>query len=128
MKQFILILLVLASIAVSVFGLPTSQNTKLCWLPNPDTQDTKGYKVYWSRTSNVYADTSSKDVLKPATGALIAGKVCVPLATTMGSPPKGRWYFVATAYDTADKETVFSNEPTDTWPLISWQGTLTLEP
>lgn len=62
--------------------------------------DLAGYRLYQSTTPGVYNKATGKvcDVLKPTTTCTVAGVA------------DGTYYWVATAYDTAGNESVYSNQ------------------
>lgn len=114
MKKCIFALLfILISVSV-VFSLPTKQKKVLYWdapttnVDGSPLTDLAGYKIYWSTTSGGYTDANSKDVGNVLT---ISTQNVTGSSTTV-------YYFVATAYDTAGNESDFSNEVSNTIPLV----------
>ena len=96
---FIPLLMALCMIPLSAAIAAT---VSLKWDPNFE-PELAGYKVYWGTSSGNY--TSSKDVGKTTT------------ATINGVEEGKTYYFAATAYDSQNNESDYSNQVTFTAPL-----------
>jgi len=99
-------LTVIMAIGIAI-GLPYKPKTTLCWDP-PTTNtdgtpltDLAGYKVYSNQTGGTtYTDAQAKDV---------GNVTCNNLEQTFGIQ-SGLYYYVITAYNTANIESPFSDE------------------
>jgi hypothetical protein len=105
MKWLVSVIILIVG-AVLVIALPYKPKTTLCWDP-PTTNtdgtpltDLVGYKAYSSQVSGTYTDAQGKDV---------GDVTCVNFEQTFGMQ-SGLYYYVITAYNTANIESQFSNE------------------
>lgn len=102
MLQFIKsIALALLLCLFSIVNIVSAAELSFAWTPNSDIT-LKGYKIYYGTASRSY--TKSVDVGNPAT---IDGKVTY---TVTGLPDSTTLYFAATAYDTDNFESDYSDE------------------
>lgn len=114
MKKALLLTAMFCLIATLVFALPVQQGKTLTWDP-PTTNndgtpltDLAGYKIYWKSTAgDSYTDAKSKSV----------GNVTTVTIESVTGSSTAIYYFVATAYDSANNESNFSNEVRNVLPL-----------
>ena len=102
MKRYLWGLLALALAGGAVVALPTKTPQSLVWDASVDGTIT-GYNIYWSQTAGSYNDAQKTDVGKVTTVPILSALPTAP-------PPKGKYFFVATAYNVAKNESGFSNE------------------
>src|SRR3990167_3408488 len=102
MKRYLIGILGLILISGLVIALPTKTPQTLVWDASVDGTIT-GYNIYWSQTAGSYNDAQKADVGKVTTVPIFNVLPITP-------PPKGKYFFVATAYNVAKIESGFSNE------------------
>ena len=94
----IFILMAAPAAAANVEAEQQDGKVTLTWDPNQEA-DLAGYKIYWGRGAGNYTNSPQPTV----------GVSANPQFTTPALP-NGTWYFAVTAYNTAGKESGFSNE------------------
>jgi hypothetical protein len=97
----------LLALCVMPLSAAIAASVDLEWDPNSD-PELAGYKIYWGTSSGTY--TSSRDVGKTTT------------ATIKGIDEGKTYYFVATAYDSQNNESDFSNQVSFTIPFSDTDG------
>lgn len=111
MKKAILISIMIWAI-LSLAALSYAMDVRLACDPNSES-DLAGYRIYWSQTSGQYSTAQMQEYplasITPATPEFIVTN----LSET------GRWYFVATAYDTEARESLYSNEVSYQWDGVT---------
>jgi hypothetical protein len=107
MKKLFLVL-VLLLMATQVWAM----DVKLACDPNSES-DLAGYRIYWSQASGSYSTSQMQQfplsVITPAT----------PQFTIVNLDETKTWYFVATAYDTENLESGYSNEVSVLWDGVT---------
>ena len=99
--------LLLMAIWVMPLSNAFAASVDLAWDPNTEPA-LAGYKIYWGSSSGNY--TSSRDVGKTTT-------------CTIGGVEEGKtYYFAATAYDSQNNESGYSNQVTFTVPMSDSDG------
>jgi hypothetical protein len=107
-KMIITLIIILSSFLISCdhgSALPTPKVTKLSWNKYTDPKG-KGFYVYWrsqSTATTSYVDTSRFKITDVAQSEII-------ISTLSTVFPDSSLCFVMTAYDSAGKESEFSNE------------------
>jgi hypothetical protein len=97
MIRFLVILLISCASALAA-------SVELAWDPNTE-EDMAGYRIWQAISSGAYITPAVADVEHPTTNATVTGLVS-----------RRTYYFVATAYNTSDLESGYSNEVTYTVP------------
>ena len=95
MKRLIILVTILVLLPTAGWLQDQTHSVTLTWDPNSE-PDLAGYKIYYGNSSRTYHSTV--DV-----GNVVEQQV-------FGLTEGYRWYFAATAYDTATNESGYSNE------------------
>jgi hypothetical protein len=98
--------------------LVRAESVAVSWLPNIE-NDLAGYKVYYSNQSGSYDEMIN--VGMPGWNAEGREEYIVNVA------PEGQYYFVVTAYDTANNESDFSNEASINFSMNTGRYLVTLD-
>jgi fibronectin type 3 domain-containing protein len=96
---FVLVTFALGSVSLATRVDAATSNVSLAWDASTSV-DVIGYRVYQSTMSGVYDKATDKKC-----DVVAAAKTC-----TISGLADGRYYWVATAYDSAGNESDFSNE------------------
>lgn len=124
--KFWLIYLAILTIVILYFvdAFGQANNIQAQWDPNSE-PDLAGYRIYWSQEQGSYGQAFDIPLVNykptPEWNNILTGWL-----------QPGRWYFVATAYDTSGNESEFSDEAfvdvPDVAPgqpkTMTWQVTL----
>jgi hypothetical protein len=94
MKTWIINLVACMAVALAGVCLARGETVTLAWDASAST-NVAGYRVYWGTNSRAYCCMTNA-------GLVLTQAVVLPHA--------GRWFFAATAYDTAGLESDFSSE------------------
>lgn len=94
-KRYFCLVIILLFIPSSGWMQNSTHSVKLTWDPNPE-PDLAGYKIYYGNGSRNYHNVIN------------VGNVVI--VQVDGLTENIKWYFAATAYDTAANESGYSNE------------------
>jgi hypothetical protein len=92
------------AILLLAYASALAASVKLAWDPNTE-EDIAGYRIWQAISSGAYITPAVADVEHPTTNATVTGLVA-----------RRTYYFVATAYNTSDLESGYSNEVSYTVP------------
>lgn len=112
MRKLLWLLLLVWLVVIGLCLTAQAMDVKLACNPNTES-DLAGYRIYWSQTSGSYSPAQMRQFtlaqITPAT----------PQFTITGLSESVRWYFVATAYDTENLESGYSNEVSVLWDGVT---------